>query len=98
MQVTQLSMYSRNVPKFEANVIVRKEFGSAAILSWVVYPKLDQKPWGSACIAVSAGAAPSPKNTTTVRHPMIADIKASIQMARWGVRFVECSMPIESGI
>ena len=33
MQVTQLSIYSKNVPKFEANVMVRNEFGSAAILS-----------------------------------------------------------------
>ena len=33
IQVTQLNMYSKNVPKFEANVMVRKEFGSAAILS-----------------------------------------------------------------
>ncbi len=48
MQMMQLSMYSRNVPKFEANVIVSREFGSAAILSCVMYPKLDQKPCGNA--------------------------------------------------
>ena len=36
MQMTQLSPYSRKVPKLEASVTVSSEFGSAAILSWVV--------------------------------------------------------------
>ncbi len=36
MQMTQLNPYSRNVPKFDASVTVSSEFGSAAILSWVV--------------------------------------------------------------
>src|SRR6266568_7886013 len=84
-QVTQLNPYSKNVPKFEASVTVRKELGRAAILLWVVYPKLDQKPCGSAWIAASGGALPSPKNITTVRQPNIAEIAASVQMARWGV-------------
>src|SRR2546430_10691215 len=75
-QVTQLSPYSKNVPKFEASVTVRKELGRAAILSWVEYPKLDQKPCGNAWIAASAGALPSPKNITTVRQPNIAEIAA----------------------
>ena len=36
MQMTQLSTYSRNVPKFEASVTVSSELGSAAILSCVM--------------------------------------------------------------
>src|ERR1019366_3678946 len=90
MQVMQLNMYSKNVPKFEANVMVRNEFGSEAILSCVKYPKLDQKPCGNAWIAASAGAAPSPKYITTVMQPTTAEITASNQMARCGVAFSAC--------
>src|SRR5438067_11734561 len=97
MQVTQLSMKSRKVPKFEAKVMVRNEFGRAAILSWVRYPKLDKKPCGNSWIAESAGAAPSPKYITTVMQPTMADMVANVQMARCGVRFRECSIPLESG-
>src|ERR1035437_49321 len=97
MQVRQLSMYSKNVPKLEASVVSRKVFGNAAILSCVVYPKLDQKPCGNALMAESAGAAPSPKNTATVMHPTTAEMAANVQMARCGVRFLECSMPKCSG-
>ena len=39
MQVTQLSMYSRNVPKFDARVIVSKLLGNFAIVSWVKVPE-----------------------------------------------------------
>src|ERR1700676_1555896 len=97
MQVMQLSMYRRNVPKFEASVVVRNVFGNAAILSWGVYPKLDQKPCGNAAIAASEGAPPSPKNTATVTHPTTAEMIASVQMALCGVRFLECNAPMESG-
>src|ERR1039458_5391944 len=97
MQVRQLSMYSKNVPKFEASVIVRKVFGNAAILSWGVYPKLDQKPCGKACMAESVGAAPLPKNTSTVMHPTTAEMTASVQIALCGVRFLECRRPKCSG-
>src|SRR5260370_41617477 len=97
MQVTQLSMYSKNVPKFEASVIVRKVFGNAAILSWVVYPKLDQKPCGKAWMAESAGGAPLPKKTIPVIHPTTAEMTATVQMALFGVRVLECSMPKCSG-
>ena len=48
------------MPKFDANVIVSNEFGSAAILSCVLYPKLESNPCGSAWIAESAGAPASP--------------------------------------
>src|SRR6266700_3364361 len=81
-QVTQLSPYSRNVPKFEASVTVRREFGRAAILSWVVYPKLDQKPCGNAWMAASAGAPASPNAITTATQPITAEIAANVQMAR----------------
>ena len=36
MQMTQLSPYSRKVPKFDASVTVSSEFGIAAIPSCVV--------------------------------------------------------------
>src|SRR5437773_11798938 len=81
-QVKQLSPYSRNVPTFEASVIVRSEFGRAAILSWVVYPKLDQKPCGNAWMAASAGAPASPNAITTATQPITAEIAANVQMAR----------------
>src|SRR5581483_6554034 len=96
-QVTQLSMYSRNVPKFDARVIVNSEFGSAAILSWVLYPKLEKKPCGRVLIVASVGAVASPNTMFTYRHPTTPEIAASVQMARCGVRFFECSMPKCSG-
>src|ERR1019366_10175922 len=72
MQVMQLSMYNKKVPKLDARVIVRNVFGRAAILSWVVYPKLDQKPRGIAAMEASVGAKPSPKYTSTVIEPTMA--------------------------
>src|ERR1039457_5862141 len=53
----QLSPYSRNVPKFEARVMVSRELGRAAMPSCVVYPKLDQKPCGRAFMATSPDRA-----------------------------------------
>src|SRR5690349_1066653 len=85
MQVRQLSMYSRKVPKFDAKVMVRNEFGRAAILSCVKYPTLDRKPCGSAAIAESAGADASPKYMTQVKHPTTAVITANVQIALCGV-------------
>src|SRR5580698_4032580 len=97
MQVTQLSEYNTNVPKLEASVTVRNEFGKAAILSCERYPKLDQKPCGRALMVASVSAPPSPKKLMTVRHPTTAEIAANVQMARCGVRFCACSIPMESG-
>src|SRR5271157_3455003 len=97
MQMTQLSPYSRKVPKFDANVTVSSELGMAAIPAFVVYPKLDQKPCGSALMAVSAGAPASPKAIITPTQPTTAEIAANVQMARCGVRFFECSRPKCSG-
>ena len=77
--------------------MVSSEFGSAAILSWVVYPKLDQKPCGSACMVASVGAPASPNNITSETTPTTAEIVANVQMARWGVRFFEWSSPKCSG-
>src|ERR1035438_4925810 len=91
MQVTQLSAYNTNVPKLEASVIVRKEFGRAAILSCERYPKLDQKPCGRPLMVASVNAPESPKKLLTVTHPNTAEITASVQMARCGVRFWECN-------
>ena len=42
-------------------------------------------------MAESAGAAPSPKNTTTVMHPTTAEMTASVQMARSA--FAASSLP-----
>src|SRR6266852_6380933 len=97
MQVTQLSIYRRNVPKLEASVTVSSELGSAAIASCVVYPKLDQNPGGKALIAASCGAPASPNAITTATQPTSAEIAASVQMARCGVRLLECSRPKCSG-
>src|SRR5579872_1689886 len=97
MQMTQLSAYSRNVPKFEASVTVISELGSAAIVSWEKYPKLDQKPCGSALITVSGGAPLSPKTIRTPMQPTTAEIPANAQIARCGVRFLECSRPKFAG-
>src|ERR1035438_9240370 len=97
MQVTQLSEYSTNVPKLEASVTVRNEFGRAAILSCEKYPKLDQKPCGRALTVASVRAPASPKRLLTVMHPTTAEITASVQMARCGVRLRLCSSPRESG-
>src|ERR1019366_9963776 len=93
----QLNPYSRKVPKFDANVTVSSELGMAAIPSCVVYPKLDQKPCGSDLMAASAGAPASPNANITPRQPTTAEIAASVQMARCGVRFFECSRPKCSG-
>src|SRR5208282_1318769 len=93
MQIIQLSPYSRNVPKFEASVTVSRELGNAAILSWVVYPKLDQNPCGNPWIAVSAGAPASPNANPTARQPTIAEIIPRLQKARGGRRFFECRQP-----
>src|SRR5208283_1805589 len=97
MQVAQLNAYKRNVPKLEASVTVSSELGSAAILSCVVYPKLDQKPCGRAWIALSAGAAAPPNTASTPMQPITAEMVASVQMARCGVRFFEFNMPNFSG-
>src|SRR5512146_410395 len=97
MQVRQLSMYSRKVPKLEARVMVKNEFGSLAIVSCVRYPTLDRNPCGRAAMAESAGADASPKYMTQVKHPTTAVITAKVQMALCGVRFVLCSAPMESG-
>src|SRR6516225_8005279 len=97
MQVMQLSMYNRNVPKLDARETAIKELGSAAIVSCDRYPVLDQKPWGSALMAESASAVASPNRFETVRQPTIAESTTSVQMARCGVRFSLWSNPIESG-
>ena len=93
MQVTQLNMYNRNVPKFEARVIVVNVLGRAAILSWLRYPKLDQNPCGKAWIAASVGAHASPNTISSAIQPVIAEITARVQMARCGLRFFACSIP-----
>src|ERR1019366_8702436 len=93
MQMIQLRAYSRNVPKFEARVTVSSEFGRAAILSWVVYPRLDHMLCGKACIAASVGAPASPNTAKTPIQPITAEMIASVQMARWGLRFFAWSMP-----
>ena len=97
MHVTQLNIYSRKVPKFDASVIVSSELGSAAILSWLIYPKLDQNPCGNALMVASVRAGPSPNGIATATQPITAEIAANVQMARCGVRFSECSMPKCSG-
>src|SRR5450755_2490039 len=96
-QMMQLRPYNRNVPKLEANVIVRSVLGMAANLSWLEYPKLDQKPCGRAWIAASVGAPASPNMNTRARQPTTAEMAASVQIARCGLRFSECSMPKCSG-
>src|ERR1700674_3666866 len=97
MQVKQLNIYSRNVPKFEASVMVRRELGRAAIASCPIYPKLDQNPCGSALMVASERAGPSPNGTATARQPTNAEIVARVQMARCGVKLLECSNPKCSG-
>src|SRR5450432_3516594 len=97
MQVTQLRAYNTNVPKLEARVTVSSEFGRAAIWSCEKYPKLDQKPCGRALIVASVRAPALPKRLQTVAHPTTAEIAASVQMARCGVRLRACSLPMESG-
>src|SRR5208283_2612312 len=97
MQVAQLSAYKRSVPKFEASVIASSELGSAAILSCVEYPKLDQNPCGSALIAASVGAPASPNAVSTAMQPITAEMIANVQIARCGVRFLPCNMPKCSG-
>src|ERR1039458_6356971 len=97
MQVAQLSVYNTNVPKLEASVTVRNEFGRAAILSCERYPKLDQKPCGRPLTVASVSAPESPKKLMTVRDPTTAEMAARVQMARCGVRFFPCSIPMESG-
>src|ERR1700681_4814569 len=89
----QLSAYSRKVPKFDASVMVSRLLGNEAMVSWLGYPKLDQNPCGSALMAVSARGGPSPNSITTEIQPTTAEIVASVQMARCGVRFSECSIP-----
>src|ERR1019366_2320166 len=97
MQVAQLNAYSTKVPKLDARVTVRSEFGNAAILSCERYPKLDQKPCGKAFTVASVRAPALPKRLQTVAHPTTAEIAARVQMARCGVRLRECSRPMESG-
>src|SRR6266851_5495327 len=70
----------------------RAEFGSAAILSWVEYPTLENMPCGKAWMAASCGAPASPNAIETAMHPITAEIIASAQMARWGLRFFSWSM------
>src|SRR5664279_3719775 len=97
MQVRQLNAYNTKVPKLEASVTVSREFGRAAMVSCDRYPKLDQKPCGRALIVASDRAPALPNRLLTVAHPTTAEITASIQMARCGVRFCACSAPMESG-
>src|SRR6516165_11156954 len=93
MQIKLLSPYNKKVPKFEARVTVSRELGSAAILSWLRYPKVDQKPCGKAWIVASVGALASPNTISSEIQPSAAEITASVQMARCGVRFLVCSTP-----
>src|SRR5260370_22907421 len=100
MQMTQLSMYSRNVPKLEASTIMVNVFGRAASRAWeVANHTVDHRPWGSAAIAASLSeAAPASPNTTNrAMQPITMEMMASAQIARWGLRFFSWSMPNCSG-
>src|ERR1035437_4412717 len=97
MQVAQLSIYNRNVPKLDASVTVSNVLGSAAIASCDMYPTLENSPCGSPLMAVSARAPESPNGTSTATTPTTAEMAASVQMARCGVKVSECSMPKCSG-
>src|SRR5580700_4328422 len=100
MQMMQLSMYNRNVPKLEASTIMVRVFGRAASRACeVANHTLDQRPYGSAAIAASLSeAAPaSPNTTSSAMQPITQEMIAKAQMARWGLRFLSCSMPKCSG-
>src|SRR5579872_991256 len=98
MQIRQLNPYSMNVPKLEASVMVSKELGMAAILSWLpANHTVDQKPCGSVAMEVSAIAEESPKTISNPTTAITIEMIASVQMARWGLRFLEWSMPKCSG-
>src|SRR6185312_8651970 len=93
MQMTQLRAYSKKVPKFDASVMVSSELGVAAICAGDIYPKLDQNPCGRLWSVAALKAPASPNKFDTVRQPSTAEIPASVQMARCGVRFFLCSRP-----
>src|SRR5712671_2634671 len=97
MQMKQLSIYNRNVPKLEASVTVSSVLGSAAMASCDIYPTLENNPCGRALMAESCRAPESPNGTSTATTPTTAEIAASVQMARCGVRVSECSRPKCSG-
>src|SRR5271163_4323335 len=97
MHTTQLSAYSRNVPKFDDNSTVNKLLGSFAIVSCDMYPKLDQNPCGSALMAASVIAPASPNSTDTPKHPNTAATAANVHMARCGLSVLPCSRPKCSG-
>src|ERR1700691_3355900 len=97
MQTTQLSPYSRKVPKFDDNSTVSRLLGSFAMVSCDMYPKLDQNPCGSAAIAASVIAPASPNSTASPKHPSTAATIAKVQMARCGLNVLPCSIPKCSG-
>jgi len=85
MQMMQLSMYSTNVPKFEASTIMVKVLGKAAMWSCVVANQtLEKSPCGRVAIEASAIAEESPNTIKSAMQPMIAEMTARVQMARWG--------------
>ena len=84
MQMTQLSIYSTNVPKLDASTImVRSDLGRPPSgREWWRTTRLTRAHAASVAIARSAIAEESPNTISSAMQPMTAEMPASVQIAR----------------
>src|SRR5271155_1470754 len=97
MQQTLVSPYTMNVPKLDISVTSARPLGSDDSDALELMPIAYQRLCGSVAIVLSSGAEVPAKKYSAAYAPKTAEIVASVQIARWGVRLLPCSNPKCSG-